>query len=462
MAFSVTVTPGETFPAGEPITLDKLRRAALPTVSVEGSVGALDLGPGACNPTVTAVAPYFYGLATFATPVYSLTLSPAPAALANGLVARFKIPNASDGAVKLNLNSLDPKPLVDNAGNDFGAGDLVSGQIVEVVYNSTLVAGGCWQVTCLLGLDKLGYYDPTGAGDGNAFEVAVPGTPTLDDLDGVPIRFRAEADNTGPATLTVNALAATDIRKFNGTALAAGDIRNGQMVTVVYSTTATVFLMIGSLGNPEIFTGLDTGAADVYVVAPDPAPKAYADGIRVLFKVKAYGTNTTATPTLDVNSLGAATIVVAGSGVVPIGALKAGAWIEVVYNGANWQLVNQVGRVIVSAEQTLWDGGAFQYANCVIAHTLAAAPNYVRAVLVCKTADGDYAEGDEIDVTCIWSSNGVAYLNPVVYANATSIGVAFYTQSAGNLYAVSPTDHGTNLLSLSANKWALKFYYGIL
>lgn len=69
--------------------------------------------------------------------VYAVTLSPAPASYAAGMVVVFKAGNASTGASTLNVNSLGAKTIKKNQGIDLGSGDIKSGQIVTAVYDGT-------------------------------------------------------------------------------------------------------------------------------------------------------------------------------------------------------------------------------------------------------------------------------------------------------------------------------------
>lgn len=54
---------------------------------------------------------------------------------------------------------------------------------------------------------------------------------------GMPIRFKATNANTGASTININSLGAIAIKKNVSSALAAGDIAAGQIVTVVYDGT---------------------------------------------------------------------------------------------------------------------------------------------------------------------------------------------------------------------------------
>lgn len=77
------------------------------------------------------------------------------------------------------------------------------------------------------------------AGTANAITLAFSPTFTaLADLVGVPLVFLAEAANTLAVTVAVDGTAATAVTWPDGTALAAGDIANGALLTVRYDGTA--------------------------------------------------------------------------------------------------------------------------------------------------------------------------------------------------------------------------------
>lgn len=134
MALNVVVTAGYTFPPGVPFSLAGLRRAALPTVSISGSVGPSDLAPGAV--TAVAVAPdaYWYALDTGVVNAVAVTLSPAITAVEDGLLLAFKAAFNNTGAVTLAPNGLAPAPLVKNFNQALDPGDIRQGQIVVCRY----------------------------------------------------------------------------------------------------------------------------------------------------------------------------------------------------------------------------------------------------------------------------------------------------------------------------------------
>lgn len=84
---------------------------------------------------------------------------------------------------------------------------------------------------------------------------------------------------------------------------------------------------------------VDTGAANAYVVTPDPAYTAYFDGMRI--DVKITNTNTAGVSTLNVNSLGVKSILVYGFN-PRANELLSGQIISLIYNvsGGNFQLLS--------------------------------------------------------------------------------------------------------------------------
>jgi len=73
-------------------------------------------------------------------------------------------------------------------------------------------------------------------GSANAYAISL--TPALTaHVPGMPIHFKANFEITGAATLAVNGMTAVSIKRRDGSALAAGDIKNGQIVKVIHDGT---------------------------------------------------------------------------------------------------------------------------------------------------------------------------------------------------------------------------------
>lgn len=67
---------------------------------------------------------------------YAITVSPVPTTYAVGDVYRFKAGTANTGSASLNVNTLGAITIKKNYNQDLVDGDIVAGQICEVVYDS--------------------------------------------------------------------------------------------------------------------------------------------------------------------------------------------------------------------------------------------------------------------------------------------------------------------------------------
>jgi len=81
---------------------------------------------------------------------------------------------------------------------------------------------------------------------GNTYSVSLIPAPVAY-TTGMTVHFRASADITGSALLNVNGLGAQTIKKNYDVDLEANDIKNGQMVSVIYD--GVHFQMLSQLGN---------------------------------------------------------------------------------------------------------------------------------------------------------------------------------------------------------------------
>lgn len=88
----------------------------------------------------------------------------------------------------------------------------------------------------------------------------------------------------------------------------------------------------------SIIYAADAGATDDYAITLTPAPSAYTTGMIVCFK--ANTANTTAC-TLNVNGLGAKTIKKNVSTDLATNDILAGQFVQVVYDGTNFQLLSR-------------------------------------------------------------------------------------------------------------------------
>ncbi len=88
-----------------------------------------------------------------------------------------------------------------------------------------------------------------------------------------------------------------------------------------------------------IYVGLDAGANDTYVITASPAPASYSVGMVVIFRAN---TQNTTGCTINVNSLGAKTIVKRVSTTPATGDILALMFCQLIYDGTNFVLLNPV------------------------------------------------------------------------------------------------------------------------
>jgi hypothetical protein len=170
---------------------------------------------------------------------YAATLAPMPPHLYSGMVVRIKIAHDNTGACTLNL--LGGHSIKLASGADPIAGDLKAGEIVTLVFD-----GATWQISNYLGAPgstggSLTYTlkIPYSIAGGTANALTGTFTPTITALSaGDPFLVKATANNTGPATLQVDALTAKPIIWGDGSPLAAGTIRSGMVMFLVYDGTS--------------------------------------------------------------------------------------------------------------------------------------------------------------------------------------------------------------------------------
>jgi hypothetical protein len=101
---------------------------------------------------------------------------------------------------------------------------------------------------------------------------------------------------------------------------------------------------------------VDTGAANAYVIAPNPAITAYTVG--QIFTFIAANTNTAAS-TVNINNIGAITIKKSATADLIAGDILAGAVIVIEYDGTNFQMIANTQLTPATNIQTFTGGGIF-------------------------------------------------------------------------------------------------------
>lgn len=219
------------------------------------------------------------------------------------------------------------------------------------------------------------------AGSGDAITATISSIGTSDFSDGAMLIIKANAACTGAANtpnLLINALPNRRIKKLGGSALVANDIISGMYCLLVFNHTQDCYYLLnpnatylnrdGSaamsadlpMGSHKI-TGLAAGvaatdalnitqaqdsgynyiaaggSANAITAAFSPAYTAYTAG--QIYRVKTASPNTAQAVTIDVNGLGAKTIVRSDGSPLMVGDIRSGAIIELMYDGTNMQLL---------------------------------------------------------------------------------------------------------------------------
>ena len=352
MAITVTVTPGKQFATTEKVTIPKLNQLGQPTFTVTGTVGTSEI----TDDSVTAAklvpgALYYADSVAFAAGVYTLTYSPAPTVV-DGMLVAFKanangVPAGAPANLSLTIGA-STKKLFKHKTEVMDPGDIVTNQVVEARYDTAGDGGaGAWQMTSHLSRAD-NYYTATATGtDAYALTLTPPASYTLAiaDLEGVPIRWKVPNANTAAVTANVTiggvALGARALRRNGNVPLASGDLKQNQIVEMVYELVSDSYQLQSQMGGSVLeYVHTDTGTANAYAVTPGTAYTAYSQLQGRPLYFRAANTNT-ASSTLTVSGLATPpTIKKYGDRNLDASDIKANAINEVVYDGTSFQMQN--------------------------------------------------------------------------------------------------------------------------
>jgi hypothetical protein len=240
MAIAISVSPGKVFVAGQPFDVDDLNAAANPSVTIDGSAGAPVSGSDIQDNTITMAklmqGAYFYGDGTYSAGLYTINQTPDCAAIAKGQMVIFKADasNAS-GAVNIKLDTLSAVDLFDQHGNELVAGDI---QANDIVFCIAVADAGAFRIIGTLNTNYPRYATSAGTANAQTLDFS-PNIPSYAAMTGKVLVFKVGAalSNTAAATLNIDGLGATDIKRPDGTALVANDLVAGTIAIVVYNGT---------------------------------------------------------------------------------------------------------------------------------------------------------------------------------------------------------------------------------
>lgn len=186
----------------------------------------------------------------------------------------------------------------------------------------------------------------------------------------------------------------------------------------------------------------DAGSTDTYAITLSPVPAAYTAGMAVRFKANTLNTGAA---TLNVNALGAKTIKKNFNADLVTGDILAGQFIEVIYDGTNFQLLSpsSLGTIVGNGTGThdLSVNG-----TDTIPHGLGKIPKLVR---VAASSPGNGSSGN----TCTWATSTYANSVQASVITAMEVGtstVSYSSVSAMFLQFASNSSVGSNVYSVAA------------
>jgi len=154
MGLVVNLSVGRLISRNEKLTTAKFNAVVKSIViNISGSVGNADLLAGAVTYDKITNGPFFYTAPALFDGVqtYTAAYTPVITSYVDGLVLAFKVDTTNPGPVNFNAGG-GAKPMVKHGGlRTLDPGDAVANGILCVRYNTTLIAGGCWEVMSLIG-----------------------------------------------------------------------------------------------------------------------------------------------------------------------------------------------------------------------------------------------------------------------------------------------------------------------
>lgn len=300
-----------------------------------------------------------YVASTSSANTYTATLTPAPSAYAAGQFITVKFTNHNTGAATINFNSLGAKSIKRQDGSALNAYDIVDSMVAILIYDGTnfILANGFLGYS--LQNESHNYAASTTAA--NTYTTTLDPVP-LAYTTGMRISIKFTNANTGAATINCNSLGAKSITLQDGTALAGGEMAAGGIADLRYD--GTNFQLMNAMNSNVTTTAVlndgykyaaSTTAANTYTATITPAPTAYTTGMSVSIK---FTNHNTGAATINLNSLGAKSIVRQSGAALVGGEIADGMMARLVYDGTNFQLQNPAP---IADQVTVYTSGSGTY-----------------------------------------------------------------------------------------------------
>lgn len=432
------------------------------------SVDTAQLVNNAVTSAKSQPGPYWYAVATYSSAVYSATWSGlALSNLVDGCQLSFRAANnCADGPISLNVNvgGFANKKILRMDGTNLVAGDIISTAIARIQYSSTADGGtGAWLLQNPYG-NPIYRYGAATLGGGDTYAV----TPTvsvksLASLDGQILVVKIDADATvAPVKIAVSGLTAKKILNFYNVEIGLNRLTKGQVASFLYDNSADggagAFYLIEGATNPCLIgTASGSTSSEIRVTISGHSATAPMPGVPLLIKSDVAALS--ASPmTLKVTPNGSsafsALAIKKRNGVKPDDYdWRANDYILVAYNGTDYTLISHDGPVETGVSAISASANA---ANSY-AVTLPRVPRYIRWVARCKTADGVYAVGDEVDVDGIFGTGYENIFSQSVTHSAGTVTLYLGYRTDNTMQVFRKTDGA--LQTLTQANWEFKCYY---
>jgi len=148
----------------------------------------------------------------------------------------------------------------------------------------------------------------------------------------------------------------------------------GNNTDIAVGTGNTFVTRTGFQKNAERYAA-DAGANDTYVITLSPVPTSYATGMVINFKANTVNTGAA---TINVNSLGAKSIVKGVSTALADGDIAALSLNTLIYDGTNFVLQNPIANLITFKNGVTTRAGDTASGDQTIAHGLGSVPKKIR------------------------------------------------------------------------------------
>lgn len=248
-------------------------------------------------------------------------------------------------------------------------------------------------------------------------------------VPGLTCAIKMAGTNTGAATLNLNGLGAVNIHRATGANLVAGDLMTSMVADFVYDGAAFQVCNFNGGGSGTGATTVvsipyaaDTGTVNNIVASFSPAITSLAAGTTI--EVKIANTNSSATK-ITVNSLSAVNVTDRYGNALLQGALNAGEVALMIYDGTEFQVVNNVIPTINTATTFYVNNSTGNDANNgLTTGTAWATLTHAVAAIATYTLNG-------FSVTLQLANTGIAYPAPPAF-NAPSSGPFIIQGNAGS------------------------------